>query len=288
MNFTNINDPAGIKALLDRLRSSQAWQESIGGLDGVAEKPPPTSTTPQSTPPTSTTPQATPPLTHPPATTNNASKPSSSVADLLSQLNSSEPKILPRPSKLEPSTSRFTTQQTSLHLSQAASHRPIFQPPEESAHQSAPSTNGFTHGQNPRMMSFQQALPHLTQLAESTDFVAAVAHLREEQTDLERQLWEERLAIHRKHENKVKVTQTKAALIGGGISQYEADMLNDAFRKELQKFDAERVLFAWDGLLQKQQSALEGLGVPTMFASDLRVDREKQQRVIQVLEGIMG
>lgn len=51
-------------------------------------------------------------------------------------------------------------------------------------------------------------------------------------------------------------------------------MLNDAFRKELQKFDAERVLFAWDGLLQKQQSTLEGLGVPTMFPSDLRVDRE--------------
>ncbi|KAG1820604.1 uncharacterized protein BJ212DRAFT_1266292 [Suillus subaureus] len=65
-------------------------------------------------------------------------------------------------------------------------------------------------------------------------------------------------------------------------------MLNDAFRKELQKFDAERVLFAWDGLLQKQQSTLEGLGVPTMFPSDLRADREKQQRVVQVLEGIVG
>jgi hypothetical protein len=51
-------------------------------------------------------------------------------------------------------------------------------------------------------------------------------------------------------------------------------MLNDAFRKELRKFDAERVLFAWDGLLQKQQSTLESLGVPTMFPSDLRADRE--------------
>jgi hypothetical protein len=51
-------------------------------------------------------------------------------------------------------------------------------------------------------------------------------------------------------------------------------MLNDAFRKELLKFDAERVLFAWDGLLRKQQATLEGLGVPTMFPSDLRVDRE--------------
>ncbi|KAG2031534.1 hypothetical protein BDR03DRAFT_875703, partial [Suillus americanus] len=277
-------DPAGIKALLEQLRSSQAWQESIGGVDpnGVAKNTPPTSTTPPATvtPPTSIAPQAALSLTQPPATTNDVSKSSSSVADLLSQLNSSEHKIPSRPS--QPSSSRLTTQQTSLQLSQAASHRSTDQPPEDSVH------HAFTHGQDLRMMSFQQALPHLTQLAESADFVAAVAHLREEQKDLERQLWEERLAIHRKHENKVKVTQTKAALIGGGISQHEADMLNDAFRKELQKFDAERVLFAWDGLLQKQQSTLEGLGVPTMFPSDLRADREKQQRVVQVLEGIVG
>jgi len=51
-------------------------------------------------------------------------------------------------------------------------------------------------------------------------------------------------------------------------------MMNDAFRKELQKFDSERVLFAWDGLLQKQQSSLEALGVPTMFPTDLRANRE--------------
>lgn len=51
-------------------------------------------------------------------------------------------------------------------------------------------------------------------------------------------------------------------------------MMNDAFRKELQKFDSERVLFAWDGLLQKQQSSLEALGVPAMFPTDLRADRE--------------
>jgi hypothetical protein len=57
-------------------------------------------------------------------------------------------------------------------------------------------------------------------------------------------------------------------------------MMNDAHRKELQKFDAERVLFAWDGLLQKQQSSLEALGVPTMFPTDLQVDREVSIEVI--------
>lgn len=257
MNFTNINDPAGIKALLEQLRSSQAWQQSIGSGANINGNPPPIST-----PPTTTT----TPIQPPPTTTD--SKPSSSVADLLSQLNSSERKIPSRP------TSRLVTQ--------------LPQPPttpDDLPHKPAASTNA---AQDLRTMSFQQALPRITQLAESPDFVAAIAKLREEQKDLEKQLWEERLAIHSKHENKVKVTQTKAALIGGGISQHEADMLNDAFRKELHKFDAERVLFAWDGLLQKQQVTLQGLGVPTMFPSDLRVDRERQQRIVQVLEGIVG
>ncbi|KAG1739838.1 uncharacterized protein EDB91DRAFT_1134042 [Suillus paluster] len=255
MNFTNINDPAGIKALLEQLRSSQAWQESIGVDTGGIAK-------------------------------TDASNSSSSVADLLSQLNSSEWLIPSRPS--QPSPSHFTTQQTSLQLSQTPASQSTPQPSENSVHEAVAGTRASTRGQDLRMMSFQQALPHLTQLAESANFVAAVARVREEQKDLERQLWEERLAIHKKHENKVKVAQTKAGLIGAGISRHEADMLNDAFRKELQKFDAERVLFAWDSLLQKQQSTLEALGVPAMFPTDLRADREKQQKVIQVLEGIVG
>ncbi|KAG0698846.1 Alpha/Beta hydrolase protein, partial [Suillus ampliporus] len=257
-------DPAGIKALLEQLRSSQAWQESIGADSGGGIA--------KNSPPTSTTPQVTSSLTQAPASTSDVSNSSSSVADLLSQLNSSEWIIPSRPSQASPSHFA-STQQTSLHLSQAPSQSTP-QPPENSAPQPAAGIRASTHGQDLRMMSFQQALPHLTQLTENANFVAAIARLREEQKDLERQLWEERLAIHKKHENKVKVAQTKAGLIGAGISRHEADMLNDAFRKELQKFDAERVLFAWDGLLQKQQSTMEALGIPTMFPTDLRADRE--------------
>lgn len=84
-------------------------------------------------------------------------------------------------------------------------------------------------------------------------------------------------------------------------------MLSDAYKKELKKFDVERVLVAWDGLVAKQQAALENLRVPTMFKTDISTDREvtdlighksslshlvtseqRQQRVIQVLEGISG
>ena len=48
--------------------------------------------------------------------------------------------------------------------------------------------------------------------------------------------------------------------------------MNDAYRRDLQRFDTERVLLAWDALIQKQQAALETLGVPTMFATTSQVD----------------
>ena len=50
--------------------------------------------------------------------------------------------------------------------------------------------------------------------------------------------------------------------------------MTDSFRAELRKFDRERVLPAWDGLVTKQQIALEALGVPTMFPSTEAMDRE--------------
>ena len=50
--------------------------------------------------------------------------------------------------------------------------------------------------------------------------------------------------------------------------------MTDAFRRELQQFDRERVLPAWDGLITKQQSTLESLGVPTMFPTAVSTDRQ--------------
>jgi hypothetical protein len=51
-------------------------------------------------------------------------------------------------------------------------------------------------------------------------------------------------------------------------------MMSDAYRKEMNKFDAERALIAWDGLVTKQQAALENLRVPAMFVTDVKTDRE--------------
>lgn len=51
-------------------------------------------------------------------------------------------------------------------------------------------------------------------------------------------------------------------------------MLSDAHRNELAKFDKERVLVAWDGLVAKQQAALEKMQVPTMHVTDDKAQRE--------------
>lgn len=85
-------------------------------------------------------------------------------------------------------------------------------------------------------------------------------------------------------------------------------MLSDAYHNELAKFDKERVLVAWDGLIAKQQAALEKMQVPTMHVTDVKAHRQvcghsgsflrtfstyfirikRQQAVVGVLQGIAG
>jgi hypothetical protein len=50
--------------------------------------------------------------------------------------------------------------------------------------------------------------------------------------------------------------------------------MSDNFGKELKKFDVERVLPAWDGLVRGQQARLEALKVPTMFVTSETGDIE--------------
>ncbi|KAJ7477147.1 hypothetical protein B0H11DRAFT_1809359 [Mycena galericulata] len=257
MSFTNINDPAGVKALLDRLRASQAWQNLVN--------------TPEHTPASEPTPA-------PPT----AGATTSSVAALLSQLNAAPP---PEPvedprrhvssSNSNPGPNSNPTPTPNLKLSQSPSTSVPPAPPP-------PVTEDV------RSLTFQQALPRLAQLTDDPALVAALEKLKQEQDKLERALWAERAAIRAKYDEKVKVAKTRATLIGTGISKHEAEMLSQAYEKDLKRFDAERVLPAWDGLVTSQQAALAQLRVPTMFPTAVKPDRERQQRVIQVLEGIVG
>ncbi|KAI0775440.1 hypothetical protein BC629DRAFT_707257 [Irpex lacteus] len=110
--------------------------------------------------------------------------------------------------------------------------------------------------------------------------------MKQEQAQLENRLWADREAIQRKHEERVQNARKKAGLIGAELTQFEADSLTDSFRRELQKFDAERVLPAWDGLLAKQQAALESLGVPAIYPTTASAEIQ-QVKVLQVLQGAL-
>lgn len=60
-------------------------------------------------------------------------------------------------------------------------------------------------------------------------------------------------------------------------------MMSDAYRKEMNKFATERVLIAWDGLVVKQQAALENMRVPAMFVTDVEADREVRLQKCPIL-----
>ncbi|PCH41599.1 alpha/beta-hydrolase, partial [Wolfiporia cocos MD-104 SS10] len=273
-------DPAGLKALLDQLRSSEAWQNIANSqLDPAAAADNATTSTLS-------------PFVHPAAASNSGTSdtphdavvlkgehsiadsaaesadpaPTPSVASLLSQLQNSLP------------FSSVTQSATEPHVGSAQNPQ-LLGSPYQSATDSRSVGTALAppppvRRQDLRNCTFQQALPHLARLVEDPSFVDAISTMQKEQADLERQLWEERRAILHKHEEKVRVARTKASLIGSGLTPFEADMISDSFRKELQKFDTERALPAWDGLVAKQQARLESLGVPAMYPSAMKADRE--------------
>ncbi|KAF7331754.1 hypothetical protein MKEN_00055200 [Mycena kentingensis (nom. inval.)] len=138
-----------------------------------------------------------------------------------------------------------------------------------------------------RHLSFQHALPLLAELP--PDVLSALSRLKQDQDKMERDLWSERNAIRAKYESKVDIAKHKAVLIGAnGVSKHEAEMLSRAYEKELDRFDAERALPAWDALITRQQTTMLELGIPTMFQTTEKQDRERQQKVVQVVESIIS
>ncbi|KAG2013396.1 hypothetical protein CC2G_010313 [Coprinopsis cinerea AmutBmut pab1-1] len=248
------NDPASVKALLEQLRVSQAWQQ----LHSTQQQQPTPSSAQQPA-------EAHPPITTNPQPTSSSSNTVSRVAELLAQL------------KNPPSSSGPPLEQppTKIYDRPPVSPKPL-------------SQNDQASEPDLRNCSFQTALSLISRLGDDPAFLASIRELRKEQANLERQLWADREGIHQKYNDKVKVAQTKASMIGGSISQHEATMLQDAYRRELSKYDRERVLPAWDGLVMRQQAKLESLKVPNMFISADPKDRQRQVQIVQVLLGLAG
>ncbi|TFY58570.1 hypothetical protein EVJ58_g6344 [Rhodofomes roseus] len=245
MNFTNINDPAGVKALLEQLRASQAWQDVVQTPPENVPQPAPgpssgstSSATTQSS--SSTSDQA----VHSSTAANLAHDPSASLvhspgSDLLADssghpLDAPSPSVASLLSQLQ-SSSTPPPRHVFTPISSTSSSLPLAPAPpfhSSATEASAAPTTGLpvprlssARKDDLRNLTFQQALPHLAQLAEDPGFVDAISTMRRDQTDLERQLWDERRAILSKHEEKVKVARIKATLVGGtGLTQYEADV----------------------------------------------------------------
>ncbi|KAH9059306.1 hypothetical protein EDB87DRAFT_781543 [Lactarius vividus] len=268
MSLDNINDPEGLKALLDTLRNSQAWAKAVESSE-VAH---PSTLPPQGVQPFDSlrVPAPDPRDAGAPSIKPNLSHGTPSVADLLSQLQATQIPI-----------SGSNTAQCSQTLDP---------PPAPRDHSNTPSTSGHTPPPqlDVRTLSFQQSLAHISRLGEDPNVVADLVKMKQEQDKLEKQLWDERVGIQKRHEKKVQVETTKAKLIGVDLSERERKSMSDAFQKELRKFDAERVLPAWDGLVRGQQARLEALKVPMMFVTNDPSDTEKQRRVVNVLEGILA
>ncbi|KAL5527778.1 hypothetical protein ACEPAG_6579 [Sanghuangporus baumii] len=249
-----MTDPAGVSALLEQLRSSQAWTD----LQAQQIAPASGQTIPEPEPPSQS-----PSIQDTSDSSKNGPRPS--VSSLLSQLGS-----------------------VSALRASSAQGASISSLPSSSS-MSAPSPGPSTKSvKDVRNFTFQQALPHLAQLSDDPTFIDAVLKVRRDQNNMEKQLWDERQALHAKQAEKVKIAVTKANMLGTGISEREANAMKQVFENELNKFDRERVMPAWEGLIARQQAALEKLGVPAMFITSEKLDMERQQRIIQVLEGIVG
>ncbi|KAH9983467.1 hypothetical protein BJV74DRAFT_616654 [Russula compacta] len=299
MSLHNVNDPEGVKALLDTLRSSQAWTDAVeSGLAAPqTTQPSAQGVQPSDSPLRAPAPGPGPrdagtPSIRPFSIPRNPSSHSTlSVADLLSQLRASQ--------SLEP-TSNASEGDRAVERSLAPhDHHTNTTPTPQTT-----STHASQPQQDLRTLSFQQALPHISRLMEDLHVVESLtkvsifpyyhfpstfsSKMKEEQDKLEKQLWEERENIRKRHEERVNVAKNKAKMIGVGLSEQDAQSMFDSFHTELRKFDAERVLPAWDNLVRGHQAHFEELNVPTMFVTNDTVDTQKQRKVVQVLEDILS
>ncbi|TFL00634.1 hypothetical protein BDV98DRAFT_107413 [Pterulicium gracile] len=112
--------------------------------------------------------------------------------------------------------------------------------------------------------------------------------MKNAQDHLETQLFQEYQAILDKYRDKIHAAQTKATMTGAtGLSHHEANMLNHGYADELRKFNQNRVVPAWGGLVAQQQSRLRELQVPGMVMTSSPAEREKQRKIIHVLEGLL-
>lgn len=125
---------------------------------------------------------------------------------------------------------------------------------------SAGSGSSNSSSDNLRHVSLAQALPHLARLSKDEKFLAALLKLKADQDAVE-----DKLAAQRREMAKRKPTPTA---------------------NQLREWDLD-ALIRWDALYTQQQKGLEAMGVPCFYVTKDQGQRKKQERVFQVLAGLL-
>ncbi|KAF9520756.1 hypothetical protein BS47DRAFT_1481137 [Hydnum rufescens UP504] len=266
MDFTNIKDPAGVQALLDSLRSSPVFAIPEKSTVPTAAPSDELSTSPSDPMPIDSAIDgaASNPMVAAPTPVPRSSTLSSHLSSLLSRLQPLMPQSFTSGSAKPPTNSHVPGPVVDIRAGNADSVTPVPSP-------------------DLRTISFQQSLTHLGRLLEDTSIVAALRKMKQEQEDMESRLWRGREVIIEKQKEKVGVALARARIINVNPTVREIDIMSAEFDKELDKYDRERVLVAWDELVERQQESLEKLGFPAMYVTSDQAERTKQQRIIQII-----
>ncbi|KAG8961674.1 hypothetical protein FRC03_005082 [Tulasnella sp. 419] len=246
-------DQDGLKALLESLRSSNALAHLITPPTNLLA--PSTSAGHENETPSPS--QSTEIVQDPPPDSSASSR----VKMLLAKLG-------PNPPLLQPDPPRQVHSLPSINSQDSVA---LETPPNEI---------------NLRNLTYHQSLSHMSRILEDEKCVTTLRELQKDQENLERQLWDARNQIIRRHEKKVKDRETQEKILTGSteLSPEDRRRLDVDLERALKKFDLENVLPAWDAILTRQQNVLEELRIPTIYATTNSSERLRQQKIVRVLE----
>ncbi|KZS97732.1 hypothetical protein SISNIDRAFT_449287 [Sistotremastrum niveocremeum HHB9708] len=279
--MSNINDPASVLALLDQLRASAAYND-IATIPSETQAPPVIKEpSVESDEPSASDEKEVSELLEDivPAETTSTEPEAEITPNISSSISSLLSKLTAPP---QPSAPPAVRHYSPLPPTPVVQQEPVsYTPPPPPV----PRPSILQHDR--RSMTFQQALPILATFGDNDDFREDYLKLKSDQELMEKVLFEEREKIKRSFEDKVKVATSRAQITGVNLSAFDMQAMQSKYVKALDRHAIDRVLPAWDGLVAKQQDIFEKHCVPTMFLSKDKVVRSKQQKVIDVLDGIM-
>ncbi|KAG8958897.1 hypothetical protein FRC00_002170 [Tulasnella sp. 408] len=263
-------DQSTLQGLLERLRSSTAYANTL-----AVTQAPEHGSSPLPPAPSSHEPQ--------PHATLDAQTDSSGVSVRISSLLS----------RLRPQTTEGPD--VELPVSQVPEIKTVDPASENMVIDSMSDNEGLGIAQHVpkvdyRSLTYVESLSRVEELLKDPRAADALLELKKTQDEMEKKLWDGRKALRHKHEEKVHAAKTTARIVTGSeqLDEKEVQRLMDELKRAELEYDLKHVLPAWDALVHKQQTVMESLGVPAMLPSTDPTERARQQRIIRVMEqGLM-